>query len=548
MLAIATPITSSPASSYSLTVNRRVFINEWGVVAINDTVTVRNLGTEPVTGILMGIPREYASDLKYVSSTDQNKLPVTIDRDVTPSLSIYWMRFNFPSPVLPQKSCNFSSVMVVDNVLNYVQGTFVYRFADAPSFSTAADVCNATVLLPAGSGVFLPENSTFAEETIGGMPALVHTFKPLEPNRAQSLSFNFTSVSIQFLDVGSVERDISFAEDGSILVSDTYAIRNLAASITSLTIPLAKNASNVMAYDPAGPLWTQPQDTTQPAVSPRYGTFRGNENFTFTLKYHMPGSGYIRQLRWWGLYNFTFDLFTYHPWMVQNLTVRIFLDKGMTLEKTTQHPNSTYTDHERTVLLYDITGVTPLNDLTFKMEYKYVSFWAAYAPINWLVAIEGILCVFLIASRGRKVGPAAVAPVEAIRRFVSMYDERIALRLEIDKIEEDMTRGAVSKHDYRRRRKAIDQRLDEINRSLTSVKDQLRSAAARYDEVIRKMDKAEAEIGAAKASEAQIRAQYRAGKINKDVYETVVADARKRIAKARETLESTTIALREEAR
>jgi len=548
MLAIAAPITSSPTSSYSLAVNRRVFINEWGVVAINDTVTVRNLGNEPVTGILMGLPREYASDLKYVSSRDQNKVGVAIDRDVNPSSSIYWMKFNFPSPVLSQSSYNFSSVMVVDNILTYIEGVFVYRFADAPSLSTAADVCDVTILLPTGSGTFLPANFTFKEVDIGGMPSLAHTFKPLEPNRAQSMSFNFTSVSIQFLNVRSVEREISFGGDGSIQVSDTYAMRNLAASISSLTIPLPKDASEVIAYDPAGPLWTEAQEKTEAVVSPRYGTFRGNENFTFTLKYRLPSSGYIKQLRWWGLYNFTFDLFTYHPWMAEKLTVRIFMDEGMTLEKSTQHPNSTYTDHDRTVLLYDISGVTPLNDLTFKMEYKYLSFWAAFRPITWLVAIEAILCVFLVASRGKKVGPTAAAPTEAIRRFVGMYDERIALKLELEKIDEDLARGAVSKHDYRRRRKAIDLRLDEINRSLTSVKDELRSAATRYDEMIRKMDKAEAEIDAARASEAQVRAQYRSGKINKDVYETVAADVKKRIGKARETLESTTITLREEAR
>jgi hypothetical protein len=62
------------------------------------------------------------------------------------------------------------------------------------------------------------------------------------------------------------------------------------------------------------------------------------------------------------------------------------------------------------------------------------------------------------------------------------------------------------------------------------------------------MDKAEAEIDGARASEAQVRSQYRSGKINKDVYETVAADTRKRVGRARETIERTIVDFREEAR
>ncbi len=548
LLSLAASVASSPASSYSLAVNRRIFINEWGVAAINDTVTVRNLGTEPVTEVMVGIPIEYAKDLNYISSIDQYQEGVTIEKDVKPSSSIYWMNFKFPTPVRAQESYNFSSVMVVDNIIRYVEGTFIYRFADTPSLADGADVCEVTILLPTGSATFLPPNFTFSQVDIGGLPSLVHTFKPLEPNRALSMSFNFTSVSIQFVRFKSVEREISFGRDGYVYVSDTYATRNLAASITSLTIQLPKGASKVMAYDLGGPLWNEVQDETEAAVSPRYGTIRGDENFTFTLSYRLPASGYVKQEEWWGLYAFTFDFLTSHPWTVEKLRVRVLMEEGMTLQQSTQHPNSTYVEDGKTILSFDLRGVTPLHNLTFKMEYKYLSFWAAFKPITLIAALELVICVFLVASRGKRVTPTVAAPVETIRRFIGMYDERTALKLELEKIEEDLMRGGVSKHDFRRRKKAIDLRLDEMNRSLASVKDGLRSVATRYDEMIRRMDKAEAEIDAARASEAQVRTQYRSGKITKDTYETVMVDLRKRIARAREALESTSITLREEAR
>ena len=554
--AMLAPIYSSPAESYSLTVYRRAFVNEWGVVAINDTVTVKNIGTESVAQVLMGLPREYGGDLKYVSSHDQYGNGVAVEKDASPSSSIYWLKFSFPNPVQPATSYNFTSVMVVDNIIENVQGTYIYKFADAPSLPIEAEMCDVAILLPTGSAITTSPNYTFTQEEIGGMPSLVHKFEPLEPNRVALMSFNFTSVSVQFIKVRSVEREISFNADGSVHVSDTYDLRNLAASITSLTIQLPKDAYEVMAYDPLGTLWDDYQKGSEEAtsstfgveVSPRIGTIRVDENFVFTLKYRLSSREHVKQLAWWGLYDLAFDLFTIQPWTVQKLTVRVIMDEGMNVENSSQQPNSTYVENGKNILLYEIDGVTPLHNLTFNVKYKYLSFWAAFRPITWLAVVEAIVAVFLVASRGKKAVPVSIAPVETIRRFIGLYDERMNLRLETEKIEEDMTRGGVSKHDYRHRKKAIDARLEEINRSLTSVKNDLRASAGRYGESIGKLDKAEAEIDAARASESQVKTQYRSGKINKDVYETVAADSKKRIGRARETIESITISLREEAR
>jgi hypothetical protein len=311
-----------------------------------------------------------------------------------------------------------------------------------------------------------------------------------------------------------------------------------------------------MAYDPLGTLWDDYQKGSEGAtsstfgvgVSPRIGTIRVDENFVFTLKYRLSSREHVKQLAWWGLYDLAFDLFTIQSWTVQKLTVRVIMDEGMNVENSSQQPNSTFVENGKNILLYEIDGVTPLHNLTFNVKYKYLSFWAAFRPITWLAVVEAIVAVFLVASRGKKSVPVSLAPVETIRRFVGLYDERMNLRLETEKIEEGMTRGGVSKHDYRHRKKAIDARLEEINRLLTSVKNDLRASAGRYGESIGKLDKAEAEIDAARASESQVKTQYRSGKINKDVYETVAADSKKRIGRARETIESITISLREEAR
>jgi len=94
----------------------------------------------------------------------------------------------------------------------------------------------------------------------------------------------------------------------------------------------------------------------------------------------------------------------------------------------------------------------------------------------------------------------------------------------------------------------VDLRLDEINKSLMEVKSELRSVSPRYDELIRRIDRAEAEAEASRASVDQVRSQYRAGKITRETYDTVMNDISKRIDRAESTVETILITLREEAR
>ena len=81
-----------------------------------------------------------------------------------------------------------------------------------------------------------------------------------------------------------------------------------------------------------------------------------------------------------------------------------------------------------------------------------------------------------------------------------------------------------------------------------AVKAELRVMNQRYDELMRRIDRAEAEIESSRASIGQVRGQYRAGKTTRETYDAMINDIAKRIDRAEETLETILITLREEAR
>jgi chromosome segregation ATPase len=165
-----------------------------------------------------------------------------------------------------------------------------------------------------------------------------------------------------------------------------------------------------------------------------------------------------------------------------------------------------------------------------------------------MIGIEAVIVGFALVFRRRRPGVEVPAPVEKLREFVGLYDERLALSRELVVMDEDVARGSLVKHEFRRRKKVMDARLDEVNRSLMQLKIDLRTVSPHYDELIRSIDRSEAEVEASRASLTQVRGQYRAGRTTREAYDHLVNDITKRIDRAQETIETALITLREEAR
>ena len=79
-------------------------------------------------------------------------------------------------------------------------------------------------------------------------------------------------------------------------------------------------------------------------------------------------------------------------------------------------------------------------------------------------------------------------------------------------MEEDLSRGAVNRHEYKRRRLLADIRMAEIERSLGPVKNQLSGSGARYQDMVRRVERAEADLQAVRVNLADLRNQYRSGR------------------------------------
>ncbi|MFH0847872.1 MAG: hypothetical protein V1857_00005 [archaeon] len=553
LLTLSFPAASLPAEIYDVGVRRVVTIGEYGAVVSNDTFRVINNGTSPISSIEYAMPRSFAANLRYVIAKDSSGRILDLQRDVDASSSYFWVRVNLRDKLAPKERIDFFVSSAYSNVLTFVKattGTEEKYAASIPVYAilkTPARYNNVTIHAIGDAKFEVRADSGFVMAQIGGTPALAGQMVPLPAMTDKQLSFNFTSNNQRLVRCDWAKREIEVTPQGNLKVSDSYQLTNLARPFYSIKTGVPIDANDVTSYDDLGILSKIPSASGQADVTPRFSAVRQDESMTFTLKYQLT-SGRVRQLQWWGLYNLTFNLLSNPLWPVDNAQVTLRTPQGLRVDSISPKPTRTNAGFYESTSVFELNDVTPLNDLQLSMTYRYTPFWAAFTPMIWLGMVIGTVAVTKLFLRKRKQPEMASAvPVDLIRRFVDLNDERTALRLELDKISQELARSAISRPEHRRRSNQIESRGDAIRRELRPVESALSGTSARYGEMIRRIERAEAEIDSARSSETQLRSQYRSGRISRSVFDEMSTQVRRRRDRALETINSTVVILREEA-
>ena len=544
-------VTAQSPPDYSVKIVRFSEITGWGMVTVNDTFNVGNNSPTSLEGIPIGLPRNLTSDLKYLSARDDQNRDLTVERDVDSASSTYWFKVNFEHALAQDETYNFTVTSVYTNLLTLASGGYQFRFVTTPILQVRATSENMTIAAGSDSKFSAPGWLNLTQTPAGATVHYSGYFAPIEPYTTRSFVLNMTS-TIQFVvRVPDLIREIQFNEDGSIGVSDKYDFESLGDPVTAILLKLPQNSSDVMAYDEVGQLWDTTRQGPDISISPRYSSGIGtNRTFTFTLKYKLDPATYVEKINWWGTNKCKLSLLpNLRYWTVEKLQTTVVVPDGFTVRNISPSPSSRSQSFFYRDLRYTLTDVTPYTDLGLSFEYVYTPFWSGSLLLAWLAIIELVVAAFIVVSRrARPAGLKIPVPTDKLKQFVELYDGRTVLRLELDRMAEDLARGALNKHEYRRRRKTIEVRMGELDRALQPFKEDLKTSHARYGEMIMRMEKAEAEIEANRLGEDHFRAQYRSGKMSKEAYERALDDLNKRIDKARELVETSLITLREDAR
>jgi hypothetical protein len=524
--------------------DRIVQTNDWGTTFVNDTVSIN--ATTPATYLDLGVPSAIAEKMGFVAASDSQGIPLqTVPRSANQTGGYVPIRVELPG-IIGEYSISVRAVF--SGLLGFNGTGYSLTYSPFPVVDSSVTVASAVLTVKTGDWTLVKPSGINGEWSSGSFRATTNSLGPYNTTLGE---LSFASATQNNLDV-TANREITISQSANVLVADTYNITNRGRDVSTLTFLLPKGTDTISGRDVIGQLdetklrvAVQDNDTSLVTFTPRFGTIKGGGGANLRLHYELLNSVYVTTASL-GQYSLNFRMFDNVKFVQASLQTKVLLPAGFKAESLAGPPATFFSDR----IVLEAADVNPLSDLSFSLSYRLDPFWASLSPLVWIGLIEGTLAasVLVLGVSSAKAETGGITPSGLIGRLVDRFDEKAALRLELEKLEEDMSRGAVARHDFKRRRRIIEIRILEIDRQISPLKQELTSSSQRYADLVRRIELAEAELQAVRSSMSDLRNQYRSGRISKESYESLNSDLVRRKEKAQQSADGIAIGLREETR
>ena len=545
----------------SVTIERTISTNLWGVTVASDIVNLTTVPNAQISHLAVGIPANVSNSLRTATASAGGiSLQVSRNRMTIPSgyaaAGQNYMSLDVAFPTAETGKFSFNLTTVYSGLLTYSLGGNSFTFEASP-FPLVDGTYNATSALSMKIGDWQSVKIPFpANRTVTCSASnCTSSLSSINAFNATVWQVTFASSATQNVLTVSAGRLIQIFPTGTLQVTDSYNVTNLGPTLSSVAFKVPKGVSSITENYVLGVEIDQPETASTPTsnpdgtstvtFTPSFGSVQFNQSFKAKIAYTLSPSTYI-STNSLGIFTMNFAMFNDVQFYAPTLQTKIVTPSGFRLNTLTgQVPQ--ISGNQISLLA---SPVTPISSLGFSMTYQLDPFWASLSPLIWVGLVEAALAagVLAVLSRPGPEGVVSGAPSQLITKFVELYDEKSSMRLESDKMEEDLARGALNRYDYKQRRRMLDRRMTEIDRTLVPVEDQLSAAQGRYSDMIKRIERAEVELNVIKTTANDLRNQYRSGKISRDLYESLNADLVRRKQKAEQTIDTIIINLREEIR
>ena len=550
---------ATPASSPFLTVDRKLDVTNGGVIIVKDIYHLRNNGSNPILDFTIYMQKDLLIRMDLMSaSSDGQALSTNITPDTTGNYSLVHVIFSHAVDPGTDYVFNMTYVysLLVREINSGTYGSYMYIY---PRLPFAAVNCSVTIVLPETTTLTLLDNASYTPDNISYTPIMYtprwvynKVIAPLAPLSNATQAIFFKANVMQMFYVSSVDRSIVIDPFGGISISDSYNMEYIGYTQKStIDLNLMEGRTHVNASDSLGNLKVVSvfgnATVNYATVSFRY-YLQTYDNVSFTVNYQIPASRYLSTVGTLDRYRLNVTLYPSLNWTARDITVKISLPEGGDYVASSVQPQTIQKAYLQTIVEYGFPIGAAMNNSATMLDYNYAILWSAFRPTLWAgLTIAVISGVVLIARRRKKETPVATEelPLDDLREFVDLYDEKKALLDEMEDAEESEKRGVLRKED-RKRMRIVEAQLGTLNRKIGELKPEIRSASTRYADALRRMEVAEADMAAAKDSLKRVESQIRAGQISREAYEKLRRTYQKKIDSAKGVVDSVMITLKEE--
>jgi hypothetical protein len=557
--------------------NRRVDLDLYGLVKIRDILTIKNRNNHPINSILVGIPLNHSSNLVYFESRSANEITLLdentliIDRlnMVMDEFEMFTIYFNTPLLPYQSKTIIFRQVLKDlsqayfvndEHYVNYVGLVFptvpyimegeIKSFFFYPEFGVEGDQD-----ISEDWGLFNPALNarTYEFELISGTigddfvsPFLTNL------NEYKNVIIWIKHQESNKIEIEEAYREIFISPWGILRIRENILIKNLGIqSSRSITFTIPIYADGLYISDDLGEILgvtvNKIPDTNTKSVTINLRANRvnlqPNSSFSFKIEYYLPFDNYISTN--WFQESIEMDLFTTtYDYLGKDQTIKIIIDGCWRIDDITDSPESIKKSQGMVSIIYTSDYVTPELYKMIQFTFTIDLFNLLLRPFIIMLLILIISSLFVILAKSRKrekdisVLKREYIPVNEIREFCSLLEEKNALVLEIRQTEEDAKRRKIAKKKYKNLLTKNSEKIEEIQKEIVPFKKIIMETSDVFENTVKKLDVLEAERISVKDSLSLLESRYKRGRLpSRTAYLKLSNDFKKRQKKIDRTID-----------
>jgi hypothetical protein len=550
----------SPLLGMKIDVSRKFVPSEHFGSKAEDSYTVVNNGSAPISSIDIFLPDIYADNFLSISAIDDDANEVLIIRLADSNNRMRW-RIYFNEPVGFQESYSFETTMYL---------TSLFRLTVPDEWGYQLDFLK----YPSLPYVIRRAQFALVFEQGGSMIPGEEVPDSVENNLAPFTSTNF-SVGLRLFNTHVVaERTTRMTVNawGWLSYRETITLINTgAASLHTIEFTLPAYSTSIIIYDEVGVLAQAQRLISEGEFNEtslininldadRFGSgLESGFRYTFTVDYVVQASSFQESVA--NGNRLEMPMATLSDVLILEHTIDVVLPSSVSLSEASDGYRMFYGIFDTTIR-YTAFNTTRQNPTELVVVYQ-ITLGAAARPVifSMIVGLVGLLYVALrkvelpeevtgpreeediIDTQPKQVG----ATPELLREFANLYSKKTALNMDLEKLEAARRRGKVKKREYMIRDRDIKKQIEEIDDKLPSLRADMISYGTRYRDLVGQLELQDERIEGAKAGLRQLLLRKKKQRISRVAFEKSRQDYLKTIQKATSASDRILLSLQEEA-
>ncbi|MFW9942303.1 MAG: hypothetical protein ACFFFT_14795 [Candidatus Thorarchaeota archaeon] len=519
-------------------VDREAKLNSYGLLIFEDSIDIQNLNNFPISSIFFGLPAYNPENLVFFKAIGTNENTLLAERSSIIMNGWEMIVIYFNSPLLPHQTRSIEFTYIFNNIMSFTfldkqyVNTLVTVYPILP-YKIQGDITAyfgvpqeaADVEGEWGTPIVEVNKLLYAFDdvrTILGIDYITPFLENLEDKSVVQITFTIEENTKA--EIKEIKRDIFISPWGIIRVNEKYLLKNLGViNFYTVTMKIPKHASNLYVFDDLGELPAEVVESLgntkykEISISNRFNIVP-NSTFSFNIEYNLPFEKYVSFD--WFQESIQIDLLsTIYDYMGRDQTIKVIIDGCYNIDSISEYPDAIKKTRGTTVLVYKSDFVLPLESMVIQFTFTIDLFDLLLRPIIFMLIISIIASIYVLTVKVRKKERDVIIlkrefiPVNEIREFCSLYEEKNALTLEIRQAEEDTRRKKIAKKNYKNILDKNTSKIEEIQQEINPFKKILLETNVTFENVIKRLDLLEAERISVKDSLNLLESRYKRGRL-----------------------------------